>query len=922
MMLGSERFFHRLRWGLTLAWLLLLASLIWDPITPRLTDPQATWSPLRWDPERCIAVQGTCLTISGSYSLGSPIFWGLVVPAAIVILLIFGHDLWRRICPLSFLSQIPRALGMQRFIQRGNRREIPRVKPDSWLGKNYLYVQLAWFFIGLNLRLVLINSDRLWLVLWIGLTIAAAITVGYLYGGKSWCNYFCPMAPVQKIYGEPRALFTTPAHVGEAKITQSMCRTVEADGQEKSACVACQSPCIDIDAERSYWDTLSKPQSQWLYYGYVGLVVGYFGYYYLYAGNWDYYMSGVWAIEADALSRWGSPGWYLWGHALPIPKIVAVPLTLALSTGLGLWGGRRLEAWAVRRWQTTLDAEWIRHRLYSLATFFIFNFFFIFAGRFWLNLLPFWGIYLWESLLLTGSLVWLVRTWSRTNEHYSREGLSSRLRKQLKKMGLHLGSHLEGKSLDDLNADEVYVLARVLPSFTQAKRLQAYKEVLRESFEEGHVNSTNSLTILANLRQELDISEDEHNTILVELGVEDPQLLDPQRLHSLENSVRLNGYRKSLNRLLMLQQQQPLTHVLQQDPQLARRLRQEYCITAEEEQEILTGLDGEDEVWQRADHVLTQLGSLIGRFHALNQPSLSSQTLILSVLRSSVKHKKRILVRGLLELIETSWPTEVSSRIAHALAALAPGVLPDVLATPSSHWPQRLAAPILDILTHPEDNAAACSLTLSEAEIATQLLALTQESNPIIQATSLYMLDYLQVAVPQIVSTHPLVKETLGRIRQGSRHTLRDFPGLEKLAYFYNHYFFRDVHTETLLEVSEVATVKVFQAGEVISDDQDTCRELLLLIEGQAHIEIATATGQHNRDFVVGELLDELEVLSQSHLVGRIVATATPTRLLAVPVDALDSILLRDPHFGRRVLELESHRLKQMIANQESFVVR
>jgi hypothetical protein len=45
------------------------------------------------------------------------------------------------------------------------------------------------------------------------------------------------------------------------------------------ACVACQNPCIDIDSERSYWDGLNKPETVFLRYSYIGLVVGYFGYY-------------------------------------------------------------------------------------------------------------------------------------------------------------------------------------------------------------------------------------------------------------------------------------------------------------------------------------------------------------------------------------------------------------------------------------------------------------------------------------------------------------------------------------------------------------------------------------------------------------------------------------------------------------------
>jgi polyferredoxin len=58
----------------------------------------------------------------------------------------------------------------------------------------------------------LVNSDRLLLGLFLLLTIASAITVGFLYGGKTWCNYICPMAPVQMVYSEPSGLLTSVAH--------------------------------------------------------------------------------------------------------------------------------------------------------------------------------------------------------------------------------------------------------------------------------------------------------------------------------------------------------------------------------------------------------------------------------------------------------------------------------------------------------------------------------------------------------------------------------------------------------------------------------------------------------------------------------------------------------------------------------------
>ncbi|MEQ8536272.1 MAG: hypothetical protein RIB93_02215 [Coleofasciculus sp. D1-CHI-01] len=340
---------HRVRWLLTIGWLLLILSLFYDPFSPELTTPDNTISPLIIDPTICVNVQGTCIEES-PYALGAPIFWGIIVPAAIFILLVFGHELWRRICPLSFLSQIPRALGWQRKQRRVHPRtgkvryQGVKVTQNSWLGRNHLHLQFGLFYLGLCSRILFVNSDRTALAFFLVTTIIGAIVVGYLYEGKSWCQYFCPMAPVQKIYAEPRGLLTRTAHEEDRqKITQSMCRTLNKKGEEQSACVACQSPCIDIDAERSYWETIMQPQQQWLYYGYVGLVLGYFIYYYLYAGNWDYYFSGVWAHQENQLATLMSPGFYLANQAIPLPKLVAVPLTLAAFAFAGSSIGSSIE---------------------------------------------------------------------------------------------------------------------------------------------------------------------------------------------------------------------------------------------------------------------------------------------------------------------------------------------------------------------------------------------------------------------------------------------------------------------------------------------------------------------------------------------------------------------------------------------------
>jgi len=208
---------HRVRWVLTLGWLLLIASLFYDPITILFTDPSNSASPfhlhpeINTDPDRCVKIREACMYQS-PYEMGALIWWAMIVPAGIFILLVFGHEFWRRICPLSFVSQIPRALGIQRRqkvidpVTGETRREVVTIRAESWLGRNHIYVQFGLFILGLGIRILFINADRRALGGFLIASILCAILVGYLYAGKSWCHYFCPMAPVQMVYTGPRSL--------------------------------------------------------------------------------------------------------------------------------------------------------------------------------------------------------------------------------------------------------------------------------------------------------------------------------------------------------------------------------------------------------------------------------------------------------------------------------------------------------------------------------------------------------------------------------------------------------------------------------------------------------------------------------------------------------------------------------------------
>jgi hypothetical protein len=939
----SEQQMHWLRWVLAIAWLLIIASLFYDPWTPQFTQPNHAWSPLRL-PETCIAVQGKCLD-QQPYALGTTIFWGAIVPAAIFILLVFGHEVWRRICPLSFLSQIPRALGKQRQFKRENpktgkvRYELAKVKPESWLGQNYAYVQFGWLFVGLCGRILFFNADRLVLALWIILTIAIAVTVGYLYGGKSWCNYFCPMAPVQRVYSEPGGLLSSSAHTSDQLITQSMCRTVLPDGKEQSACVACQNPCMDIDSERVYWDGLPKPEESFLRYGYVGLVVGYFVYYYLYAGNWDYYFSGAWARQSDQLATLLSPGFYLFGQPIQVPKLVAVPLTLGVFTAiayqLGRWIEQRARIYSGDR-GLNLTREVIRHRVFTLCTFFIFNFFFIFGARPLVLLMPLSVQYIYDLGLVLLSTLWVYKTWQRSPDLYSRENLASRFRKQLEKLQLNLDQYLDGRSLSDLNTHEVYILAKVLPSFTRAKRHTAYKEVVREALEEGYVNYSSSLEVLQQLRQELSITDDEHREVLEELGIEDPELLNPDRQRSLENQIRLTGYRKSLERLMLLQKQQfdlaegesdrnSLDTLIEQKSAEILALRRQYSINPQEEAWILSGISPEARNQRRAEFLLAQLPALIICYRALHRPILQSHQAVLKLLWDSLHHKKELIIRTVLGFLSSQPPDRENLALAQQLGDLASTTLVEVL--DSENWSDRLDPEILKCLAPRSNQSDLNQVEDSIEEILKSLEPLRDDQNPLIQAACLYIIAQLNLEHSQSIArdyanqNSLLVQETAKAIQSLSTPypPLTTFPLLEKVVYLSNSDFFNRIHSETLIGLADRAEVRTFAREQVITEAGDTCRELLLLIAGDAKIHFYLQNNEIRvENLQVGQTLDELEVLAHSDSKNTIIADSDVTRILAVPVQAFDDFLDLDRDFARRVLELESRQLQKFMRSLQS----
>jgi polyferredoxin len=169
------------------------------------------------------------------------------------------------------------------FGRAGQRRAGP------WLRTHGARLAFSIFLISLWLRLVATNGDGYAIALFlIGIAVAAFVT-GLLFTGKTWCNYVCPVYFVEKLYTEPRGLRDTP---------NSLCQP----------CTACRPSCPDINEESSYWKEILLPDKRQVFYAFPGVVLAFYVYYFVQAGNWAYYFGGSWTHEVGLVRTAFLPG--------------------------------------------------------------------------------------------------------------------------------------------------------------------------------------------------------------------------------------------------------------------------------------------------------------------------------------------------------------------------------------------------------------------------------------------------------------------------------------------------------------------------------------------------------------------------------------------------------------------------------------
>ena len=916
----AERKMRLVRTVLLVAWFVLIASLFWDPLTPALTAPDNVKSPFHLG-STTVLVQGKPLTAQ-PYEMGNRIFWTMVLPLVPMFLMVFGHEAWRRLCPLSHFSQIPHMLGWQRHTKRLNRsagrvdRVLALLPSESWLQRNHYYFQFGFLTLGVCARILFNNSNRFALVGTFAFILAFALIVGLLYGGKTWCNYFCPISVIQDIYTGPGGLLDSKVHITPAPVGQSMCRASGPTG-DRSICVGCTTNCPDVDLENSYWRTLESNQKRFMYYGFFGLVFAFYTYYFVYSGGWAYYMTGAWTHESGQLGNLLKPGFYIADTAIPIPKIIAAPLyfvlCIAVAYGIFVLIERGYARFAARRGQA-LSKTRLRHHMLTVCAFLTFNLFYVFAGRPNILLMPPWAVKLIDVLIVFVSVVWLARSLARDADIYRRERSARSLRDQLVRMGFRSEDVLEGRPIDQLSADEVYVLAKTLPNFTVAQKREAYRAILTEALESGHTKSAESLKLLSDVREQLGLTDADHHAITEALGVQDPGLLDPEARGSVELQVRRENYRKFL--VDLVQRECPAgvktaTYLASAEALEAIGPVRTFFGMSEEDHARVVGEIAEDEtrVVESAQNMLEKLRELEVARASLVFDSRPEALLV----RHALLLKQKALIPEMVSIVGSIGDQQIARSFAQSLYVLT-GTETDAAAADAI---EATPAEIRDAFRQMTSDPVLWSY-LDIVETATPsdevFLGLTSDRDPVVAALATSALastdrvDAERLAaelLARIEAPSPLVEDALAGVTRGARADT-----IVVMAELLAVNVFAALDLDTLAHIARQSAPVSFGAGDQICRFGEDSDAMFVLVRGETE---AWVEGEHGR--VVfrhgqpGTVFGEIGVITGSPRTASIEVVSPTAEVIAIPRQVIDDLVSRDVHAARAILSVVSSYL-------------
>ncbi|HUH01826.1 MAG TPA: cyclic nucleotide-binding domain-containing protein [Kofleriaceae bacterium] len=814
---------------------------------------------------------------------GRRLLWTCAIAALPAFWVAGGYHLWRRLCPLAVTAQLGRLLGL------GGER-----KAGDWLAANYMFVQLGLMVVALSLRLVVTNGSAVWLAGFLAVVVVAAVVTSFVYTGKTWCNYLCPVGMVEKIYTEPSRL------AGEMT---SQC----------APCTACKKHCPDIDLEQGYWKEMRESRRRVAYFAWPGIVLGFYVYYYLQAGTWTWYFGGEWTYDSAQPSRWLEPGFYFTDA---IPVVAAAPLTL-IGFGLASFavfraGEAALLALRARVEDGSRDGDdattRVRHSMLVAVGLIAFNIFYFFGGQPTLREAPGWVVKGFGVLVVFASTLIFVRRLRRSESDHVRERFARGILKRWQ-WG-------DAPASDDLQ--DIY-LVHTERTKEREQRLQAYKETVRDMVADGLV-SRDELAVLDSLRKQLGVSDKDHEKVLAQLSDEERQLFDPAYQGSVELRLQREQYDRELERLVLAAARAGRAA----DDEALASLRADHGLSQDEHRAALAALFAADgPVMSLARAELAEVERLASATAAANDPH-DPESSSLALVRYLCRWRAEVhlaAARGVMHTLGEQ--AELSAALEHAQHAFEGSRQEPFVSAP-------LIAVVSDASPYLRAALAIVLARLEDGEANATLVELSRDSDWIVREAAFRALtsrggldrELLARAMADEVDA---VKRAALRIGSGSaaaqatldsRASLTTLTTVETMMLLRNMPMLRELDPDDLVSVTRIATERTYAPGDPLCRQGEPGNEVFLLVSGEVRIFVGGIDGATPvRDLNVagaGACIGEMAVLDAEPRSAS-VAAITPTRALILPGAPFKTLLVARPEMSEAIIHQLVGRLRRLI---------
>lgn len=773
--------------------------------------------------------------------------WTLVIPLVPIAILVIGYSRWRVICPLAFFSKITQNLT---FV---NKRKL-----SNWFEDNVYAIQFGILFFAFVARLYILNYDALMLAGFFILVIGLAMLSGLFLSGKSWCNFLCPVGVVEKIYTGSNAHMY---HVDSA------CGT----------CTACKKNCPDIDMESSYWKETSDTQKRFVFYAFPGLVFGFYFYYFLEAGNWDYYFSGIWTLRHESQTLTSAlfmPGF----HYIPqIPKLIAVPLTMIFTVVVSFYTFVLFEKlFAYLAVAKEKDTVAIEHITKVFAAFVAFNIFYLFAGAPTFNHYPSWYA-AFHFIIIVLSAIFLWKEIHREEKFFIQERFA---RKILKKWA---GSDIPSKNLKEI----YYTYAN--QQRDHAQYLENYKETILELMSDG-ILTQESMKLLEKMRSQLGITPHEHKKIINSLEKEHAELFEVNSTMSSEKLFQLKGYKSMLKRTLEENTSLSETELEQ--------MRKHFQIDTVEHEKILNELmNSEGIVKEKIFMAMEEMATL----YTMNSLVPLNHSIAADYLKFNIEYEIELHLRNLEKILGLLCKSE---NIAQLLTLLHS----ESVSAEDTRFADEESRLIIDKLFSCKEKETAKDIR-GLGEVA--FYALEYEFKSIYPSLLLVLLtENLDHVYAREISELTKDNEVLaGEVANILLSGAESMNMIHKEALLHAVPLFYTLSPEYIEMIAHNVVVNTYKKGDFIVKQGDEGDALYILSKGSAHILTQTAEGQIKMaEVATNDYIGEIALFSGEKRTASVQAVED-VEALVLSVDTLKKVIHYSPNISFDMMRQMTLRL-------------